>query len=139
MNEIKQPATITSIDNTTVRLKFLSCSACSSCSIKGHCNLSESKEKEFIVNTSAASEYKVGEEVSVSISLSQGAKAVVFAYVLPLILMLSTIILSISEGYSETTGGISGIIILIPYYFCIFLLRKRLKKSFQFKISKRTN
>ncbi len=139
MNEIKQSATITAIDDTGVRLKFLSCSACSSCSIRGHCNLSESKEKEFTVNIADASEYKLGEEVNVSISLSQGAKAVVFAYVIPLTLMLLTIILLTSIGCSETTSGISGIIILIPYYFCIFLLRKRLKKSFQFKISKRTN
>lgn len=138
MNTIKQNATITKIDNNKIYIKFLSCSACAGCSAKGYCGLSEMKEKEMVVTSPDASEFSLGEEVVVSISASQGAKAVVFAYILPLVLMLSTIAMLIVSGYSEASSGICGIIILIPYYFCIFLLRNKLKKDFQFKISKRT-
>ena len=44
-NNIKHLGIVESIDGSHVRVKILQSSACSSCSAKSHCNVSETKEK----------------------------------------------------------------------------------------------
>jgi positive regulator of sigma E activity len=105
--------------------------------IKNYCAGSETKEKEIIVKCNDTDKYKIGEEVYVSIDEQQAFKSILLAYVIPLILTILTIISVISYTNNEIIGGISGIIILIPYYFGLFLAKDKLKSGFEFRISKK--
>lgn len=137
MEEITKTAIITGINGSQITLTINSCSACQDCSAKNFCSMSENQDKEIIVETAEAADYYLGEEVNVSISSAQGLKAVVYGYVLPLILLLAATIGAQTAGATDFISGISGIIVLIPYYFSLFLLKNKLKSDFQFKISKK--
>ena len=117
MEEIRHQARIISIKGDVVELKITSQSACSSCLAKGVCGLSESKEKIIVIKDPKG-----------------GIKAVIYAYVIPLILLVATIIGLQFIGFDDFKSGISGIIVLIPYYFVLFLMRSKITSDIKFKI-----
>ena len=57
------------------------------------------------------------------------------AYVFPFILVISTLIVC-SVFLPEWLAGILGILILVPYYFGLYMLRNTFKKNFQISIIK---
>lgn len=134
---INKTAIITSIKDSEITLKISGCSACNGCSVKNYCSLNENNVKEIKIFTLNASEYHIGETVNISMNTYQGFTAVMFGYLIPLILLVTSIITLHFFEYGEVISGISGIIILIPYYFGLFLARDRLKSDFRFEISKK--
>ena len=60
-NIIKHKGTVENIDGSLYRVRIQQTSACASCSAKGYCSSSDSKEKIIEVYDSSNS-YKVGEE-----------------------------------------------------------------------------
>lgn len=139
MEIITHPAVVTAVFEKAVRVKIDSCAACSGCAVRGYCSTGETKEKIFTIQTPEAASYAVGEVVELSVTAAQGLRAVFYMYLLPLILFLAAIALVSICGGSDFYSGISGIIVLIPYYFVIFLLKNRFQKDFQFKISKKNS
>jgi sigma-E factor negative regulatory protein RseC len=103
--------------------------------VKNYCNTAEAKQKEIIIKNKEADKFNVGEEVLVEIDEQQAVKSIILAYVIPLILMISTIIVAVSYQQDEIIGGICGIIVLIPYYFGLFLLRNKFRADFKFIVS----
>ena len=65
-NNIKHLGIVESIDGSLVRVKILQSSACSSCSVKGHCNISETKEKIIDIHDKESADCcSVGQQVMV--------------------------------------------------------------------------
>ena len=62
---IKHRGIVENIEGSHVRVRIVQTSACSACSVKGHCNASESKEKLIDVFDMKASSYRIGEEVMI--------------------------------------------------------------------------
>ena len=137
METIGKTGIIKNIINNELIIEIMSCSACSTCAVKNYCNGAEAKQKEIIVKNKEADKFNVGEEVVVEIDEQQAVKSIILAYVIPLILMISTIIVAVSYQQDEIIGGICGIIVLIPYYFGLFLAKDKMKSGFEFKVSKK--
>ncbi len=136
MNELTQQGIITKIESNKVTVAVLNCSSCSQCSLKKHCITSEQKEKELIVTVDDPQSFRINDKVYISIHLTQGIKAVFYCYIFPLILLLSVTLTLAFLNYSDFISGISGIIVLIPYYFGLFLLKDKIGSGFKFIISK---
>lgn len=134
MAYITHKAEIISIKDQTISLKFAVSGACQGCAAKNFCISGEPKERIIEVEDSLASNFRPGDEALVAISLTSGIKAVVYAYILPLLLLLFTIIGLKIMGYDDFKSGISGIIVLIPHYFVLFLMRNKIKSGISFKI-----
>lgn len=109
-------------------------SACSACEAKSLCHSAESKEKMIEVHAADAADFEVGQEVMLVGTLSQGLKAVVYAYVIPLILMLVVLFLSLLRGMDEALAALLAIGVLIPYYLIIYLMRHHLTRKFSFTL-----
>lgn len=121
-----------SVNKITVAI--INASACSSCHAKGACLASDMKEKEIeIFNFSG--EYYPGQIVNIVGRTSQGFKAAFYGYVLPFILVFTTLIISISLTKSEGLSGIISLAILIPYYAGLYFFRNKIKRSFEFEIA----
>ena len=87
------------------------------------------------VFTPEASSYRVGEKVLLEGRLSDGRKAALVAYGLPLILLLPTLFLSVWLTGNEVLGALWSLGTVVLYYLVIFLFfRKRLQQSFSFRI-----
>lgn len=135
--DIQKTAKVISVNNKILKLKLSNCSACSSCVAHNHCAMSDPKDKIITIAAPKNSTFSIDEEVILSISASQGFYSVILGYLIPLILLILSIIITVQITQNEFIGGISGIIILIPYYFGLFLARNKLKKIFHFKVSKK--
>ena len=137
MEKITKEGKIIKIKDNKITVRINSCSACAGCSAKNFCTLSENKSKDIEITGAKNDKYHVGDKVFVHIDISHGFKAVILSYVLPLVLMLSTLVIMSCLQYSDFICGISSIIVLIPYYFGLFFSRNKTKSGFEFKISEK--
>lgn len=125
---------IESIDGDEISVKILQISSCASCQAKSLCHISESKEKVIEVSVPDSNIYHVGQKVTVVGTSSQGLRAVVLAFVIPLIILLVTLFICIGTIGDEGLAALMSLLALIPYYIVLLLCRKRLKLFFQFSI-----
>lgn len=137
MEHICHLGRITAIKDNIISVEINSQSACTQCPARSKCSMTESVSKNIDIAVFSNKHYKVGEEVKVGLTVSQGYKAVIYGYVFPLLLILGTLVITSILGWNEGFSGISSIIILIPYYLGLFLNRKKLHQQFNFTISKK--
>ncbi len=133
---IEHEGIIEKINDHQVTVRILQQSACSACHAKGVCMAADSKEK-LVEVVDFSGRFRKNERVIIEGKESMGHKAVFWAFVLPLIILILMLILSLSLwNFSEIEAAISAMVALIPYYLILYLLRKKMANSFQFTIKK---
>lgn len=100
VTNIKHLGIVENINGSRLKVKIVQSSACSACSVKGHCSASETKEKIIDVYNKNNVPCQVGERVMIVGTTSMGMKAVLLAFVLPFIVLLLALIISL-----KLTGG----------------------------------
>ncbi|MBO5811410.1 MAG: SoxR reducing system RseC family protein [Bacteroidales bacterium] len=133
-HRISHEGIITGIDDNNVQIKILSKSACASCNIKGACNMSEMKEKIISVPQPEDKNLSVGQEVKISMGLGQANRAVIFAYVIPVIILVGMIFILNALKFDEGINALISIGSLVPYYLVLYLFRNKLKRKFEYEI-----
>lgn len=133
---IKHRGRVEKVEGSHVVVRIVQTSACSACSIKGHCNASESKEKlidVFEVNAS----YQIGEEVVLLGTTSMGMQAVLLAFGVPLVILIVAlgVTMHLTDG-DALVSSLVGLLSIVPYYFAIHFNKDKLKKTFSFTIEK---
>ncbi len=134
--EISHTGVIKSIDGNNIKVMILSKSACSQCHSKGMCNMSEMEEKIIDIYHNDNIKYNVGDNVEVVMSLSMGNKAILLGYGIPFIVLFSSIIIFNKIINNEGFAGLITILVLIIYYLILSIFRKRISKTFTFKINR---
>ena len=132
---INHNGVIEKIDGGTVYVRIIQQSACSGCHAKSMCTASESKAKVIEVPDNSG-KYHVNEEVQLCGRSSLGLQAVLLAFIFPLIIVFATIVTGTSMQWEETTCGLTGLLLLVPYYCILYFLRDKLKKRFIFTLKK---
>ena len=132
---IKHRGIVENIKGSHVQVRITQTSACSACSVKGHCNASESKEKLIDVFDVKASSYRKGEEVMLYGTTSMGMQAVFLAFGIPFLVLLITLFIAmrLTDG-NELKSALIALLDLIPYYLIIYVCRNKLSKKFSFTI-----
>lgn len=133
---IKHIGTVIGIEGNTLRVKMLQGSACSSCQAAKLCQSSETKEKEVDVVAEDACQYVVGEKVLLMGSVRQGLKATVWAYMLPIVLVVAVMYACVMSGSSETTSALLALGSLVPYFVGLWFMRERFRTMFSFEVQK---
>ncbi|MBV1923409.1 MAG: SoxR reducing system RseC family protein [Flavobacteriaceae bacterium] len=127
---------VTKITDDIITISLKGNINCEGCKAKMACGVSESTDKEIeVINN--FSKIQLNENVEVALNKSLGLRAVFFAYVLPFILLLSVLLIS-SNFVKEWLAGILSILVLIPYYTIIYLMKNSFKETFKFSILKTT-
>ena len=126
---------VTRISQEAVFVRITQRSACSGCHAQVMCSASEQKDK-LIEIPDRSGLYAVDETVEIYGETRLGLEAVALAFVVPLILVVVAVALGLSLGWDESMSGLIGLLLLIPYYGLLYLLRDRLKKKFVFTIRK---
>ena len=121
------------VSKTSLIVNIVNQSACSSCHAKGACSVSDYQDKEIEISNFSKN-YKPGQEVTILFKETTGFKALFYGYVLPFMLVLTTLIVSNSITNNELLAGLLSLAILIPYYITLYFLRHLLKKVFNFEI-----
>ena len=136
---IKHKGIVEKIDGSHVTVRIVQTSACSSCSAKGLCNASESKEKLIDVYQSQVP-CRVGEEVVVCGTTSMGMRAVFLAFGIPLLILLAALFVSMRmTGDDALLAAVIALCAVVPYYLIIYLCKDKLDRTFSFTIEKHNN
>ena len=125
---------VTNIKGDDVEVKILSKSACASCNIKTACNMSEMQEKIITISAPKDKKLSIGQEVKVSMALGQANRAVIFAYVIPSIILISMIFILNYLKIDEGINALVSIGSLVPYYLILFLFKDKIKCKFEYEI-----
>ena len=108
-NIITHQGIVENISGSQVSVRIIQTSACSTCSVKGHCSSADSKEKVIEIT-------------------------VFLAFVIPLFLLILGLFVFKTVLHSELYGALAALAVLVPYYYIIWLNRTRLKQKFSFTI-----
>lgn len=125
---------IQEVSENKITVVIINASACSSCHAKGACLASDMKEKEIEIYHFSGN-YHPGQQVNIVGRTSQGFKAAFYGYILPFMLVFTTLIISVSISNNEGLSGLLSLAILIPYYAVLYFFRNKIKSSFEFEIA----
>ncbi|MBN2765583.1 MAG: SoxR reducing system RseC family protein [Paludibacteraceae bacterium] len=133
---IEHSGFITRIEGKNVQVQIIQMSACSSCHAKGACSASDMDEK-FVDVESTDDTLKIGDMVNIVGESSTGLLAVLLAFVIPFLLILTSLFVLRRFLPNEAISGTISLSLLIPYYIILSLFNKKLKKKLQFSIEKK--
>lgn len=133
-NKIRHEGIIEAIDEGCIHVRIHQSSACSACKVAAHCNAAETKEKRIDVYDTHSSQYQVGQSVTLATTSHVGLMASLYAYAIPLVLMVGTIIIAMMLTGDEVKAACIGMLVLLPYYLVIYLLRGRIRGQVFFEI-----
>lgn len=133
-NTIRHEGIIDSIEEGCVHVRILQTSACAACKVKGYCNAAEAKEKLVDVYCDDVAAYRTGQEVTVATSGDVAARALLWAFGLPFLVMVGVLALVLWRTGDEGLAAVSGLLSLVPYYGLLFLLRHRMRRQLAFVI-----
>jgi sigma-E factor negative regulatory protein RseC len=131
---VKHDGVIERITEGMVCVRIVQTSACAACKVAKYCNASESKEKLVDVRMSDTSRWSVGDRVVVAASQQMANQALVYAFGIPLVLLLLVLVVVLQLTGREDWAGLCGILSLIPYYAILYLRRSSLQKRMAFWI-----
>ena len=128
-SRVSHEGTVIKVDEGKVSVKIEVKSACSACHAKSMCSVSELSEK--VIEAIPAESVSVGDSVLVEMEEKFGLKAVFYVFFIPFVLMASTLFVS-SNFVAESLAALFSLLILVPYYFLLSLLKPYFAKRFVF-------
>lgn len=138
-NKIIHSGVIKSIGVDCLYVEIMQASACADCRVAGNCHASEAKVKVVDVYCRDVARYHVGERIIVSTTSQVGLMAMLYAYLFPLMVLMTTLILVRICTRSDGWAALSALAILIPYYIVLYLFRERIKEQVHFNIEQESN
>ena len=133
-DSVSHPGVVVGINDKDLDIEILSSSSCGSCGIKSACGMSEMTEKRITVPKPENREFIVGQPVSITMNVSQGNKAALFAYFIPAFLLVTIIVILSNLSVKEWIAAIVGIGVIAVYYIVLSFFKEKLKSEFKYEI-----
>jgi sigma-E factor negative regulatory protein RseC len=130
---IEHDGIIDSIDAQKIHVRIVSESACSGCHAKGACSAADLQDKLIDINHNG-NEYKPGQRVTIYGQKTLGFKAVALAYVIPSVIVLTSLIITYYTTLNDVLSALVSIGVLVPYFVVIYMLRSQFERTFTFFI-----
>ena len=133
---IEHSGFVTRVEGKNIQVQIIQMSACSSCHAKGACSAADMDEK-FVDVESTDDSLRIGDMVNIVGESSTGLLAVLLAFVIPFMLILTSLFVLRDIVPNEAVSGTVSLALLIPYYIILSLFNKKLKRKLQFRIEKK--
>ena len=133
-NKISHSGVIEQILDGCVKVRIVQTSACAACKVAAHCNAAESKIKIVDVFCSDNSTYQVGQDVVVWASKDVANKALLLGFGIPFLLLICVLLIALRFTSEEGIAALTALGSLVPYYFMLWLLRKKIQRQVAFHI-----
>lgn len=128
---------VAQVDDRKIRVKIAMSDACGHCAGKGACQMLNATERLVEVPLDRHDPaFSVGEQVHVKLLTRSGLKAVFYAYLLPMMVMMACVIVLYLLHTGEGLMALAAIGSLAAYYFLLYLFRERINRKFSFKVEK---
>lgn len=132
---IYHPGVVNRITDRAIEVAITPHTACSGCHAKSFCQVADQEQKVIEVPQPAFT-VAPGEKVEVVMKASLGLRAVLIAYIFPVLLILGVMIAGIAGNWKEMYLALGAIGMVVLYFLLLYRLRNRLKKQFSFSIRK---
>lgn len=132
---IKHLAEVKEVRAKSVIVSMTQMSACSGCHAKDLCTASDSKEREMEIKGSYP-EVQIGDTVMIEGSQSIGWWAILYSFVLPIILLIVVLTTASGFGLSELYMALLAFGTIAIYFLILKALDKKIAKKFDFSIRK---
>jgi sigma-E factor negative regulatory protein RseC len=120
----------------TVLVRIVQTSACAACKAKAMCASAESKEKEILAIGDGL--LAVGDEAEVIVQQKMGWKAILLAYMLPFIIMMTVVAIGNGQlGIREEVIGTAALCAMGVYYIVLGFFKDKIQKDFSFTARKK--
>ena len=128
---------VRAINGDDISVEIIVSSACSGCHAKSICIPSDRRQEVITVNNTRQEEYQVGETVELLLETAAGNKAVVLAYVLPLVILLVLLFGCYALTHKELLSVGVGVLGVVLYYLFLKSSSKKIEKGIEFGIRKK--
>ena len=136
MNQIiEHTGIVKSYRDNLIQVTITKQATCGNCDAKGACQVIDNHEK-IVEVESVDSSFLTGDKVILSCQKSNIHQAVLFAFVLPFILILTTLIILQRFISNEVILGLIALSVLLPYYVILSFFKVKLSSKFKFEIRK---
>lgn len=132
---ISHKGVIRSISNECITIAIKAESACGGCHAKTICGLSEVSEKLVNVRQHDYKNLHIGDTVLVSMDSSLGTKAVLLAYIIPLFILISSLLICLLFA-NELIAATVAILVVFCYFWILYKNKSVLEQKFSFSIIK---
>ena len=132
---IRHTGVVLSTNGKMAHVEIVQTSACSACKAKSMCMSAESQQKEMDVMM--LEPLQTGDKVEVMVRERLAWKAILLAYILPFIVMLTVIVvLDFLTKWSEAVVGTLSLCAIALYYIGLSFFKHRLQTQFTFTARK---
>ena len=135
--QIEHDGVVVAVERGMVRVAVEVGEACGSCASRKSCAMGASEQREIDVVTAEAEHYAIGERVVVSAHRTTGIMAVVFCYLLPLVVLCVTIVGATMAGMNEGLAAAAALMATALYYLLLAWQHKNIARKVTFTIDKR--
>jgi sigma-E factor negative regulatory protein RseC len=112
-------------------------SACSGCHAKTLCSMDRKNELMRIPKRAEDGTFVVGDNVHIHIAATAGAKAVVWGYLFPLVVVLVSFFVLYALTHNDLISVLAALACTAAYYVLLNKLNKKIAKKIVFYLTKR--
>ncbi len=131
---IEHQGVVTEVTENILSVSLINTSSCSSCHVKGFCNVSDVDNKTVEIIQSSHKLVKKGDKVIVNYEKSLGPLALLLGYLVPFFLVITVLMIALAISGNEAVSGMLSLLVLLPYYLLLYFFRNNLKTKFTFTI-----
>ena len=136
-NNICREGIVRAINGDDISVEIIVSSACSGCHAKSICIPSDRRQEIITVKNTRQEEYQIGETVELLLETSAGNKAVILAYVLPLVVLLVLLFSCYALTHKELLSVGIGVLGVVLYYLVLKSAGKSVEKGITFEKKKK--
>jgi sigma-E factor negative regulatory protein RseC len=134
MNEkIEYRGVVTEVRPGILQVEILDETVCAACAAQKSCCMSGRREKRIDVPFTSG-DYHPGDRVTVTGKTSMSLKAILFAFILPMILILITLLVASSMKIDERQAALISLLVMTIYFTGIYFFKNKFKKIFTFAL-----
>jgi len=126
---IEHIGNVVNVEKNKVYVSIYSNSPCFACDVKTTCSISGTSEKILEFKVKQDEKYSVGQHVKIRMKESAGLKSVVLAYLLPFVIMITSIAIFNSVFHNDGLTGLMALVALIIYFIVLYNFRDKIEKT----------
>lgn len=135
-SDISQEGVVIKAEAGRYEVAIVQNEACQGCKAQGACGVN-GESKAINVVDKEVSDIHVGDKVEVSVRREIAFYATFFAYILPLLFFVGSVVLGVWLIGDEGLAALGGFGVVGVYYTALYLSRRRVESRVRFEIKKK--
>ena len=135
-NRLCKEGIIKEITDREFVVEIVQSSACSGCHAKTLCSIDRRNELIHVPRRAEDSAFAIGDNVHVEMAASAGAKAVVWGYLFPLLVLLTSFFVLYALTNNDLISMFVALVCTAAYYLILNRLNKKIAKKIVFYLTK---